>query len=139
MVPLLKSILFYRRNPLRFHFISDAAARSILARLTDTWRLPQVAVQFYPAEQVLQDVAWIPNKHYSGVFGLLKLTLPKILPKTLEKVSVTSMNLPTYCTVQVIILDTDVILATDVGRLWSVFRQFRGSQALGLVENQSDW
>ena len=44
-----------------------------------------------------------------------------------------------YCTVQVIILDTDVILATDVGRLWSVFKQFRGSQALGLVENQSDW
>ena len=36
--------------------------------------------KFYAAEPVLADVAWIPNKHYSGVYGLLKLTLPKILP-----------------------------------------------------------
>ena len=42
-------------------------------------------------------VAWIPNKHYSGVYGLMKLTLPKTLPETLEKV---------------IVLDTDVTFAT---------------------------
>ena len=42
-------------------------------------------------------VAWIPNKHYSGVYGLMKLTLPKTLPASLEKV---------------IVLDTDVTFAT---------------------------
>jgi hypothetical protein len=36
---------------------------------------------FAPAQ-----VSWIPNKHYSGVYGLMKLTLPKTLPETLEKV-----------------------------------------------------
>ena len=42
-------------------------------------------------------VSWIPNKHYSGVYGLMKLTLPKTLPESLEKV---------------IVLDTDVTFAT---------------------------
>lgn len=31
-------------------------------------------------------VSWIPNKHYSGVYGLMKLTLPSTLPVTLDKV-----------------------------------------------------
>jgi len=124
VVTLLKSILFYRRNPLQFHFISDKQARKILTHLTSTWKIPQVKFRFYNAEDVVDDVSWIPNKHYSGVYGLLKLTLPKILPKTLEKV---------------IILDTDVTFATDIGKLWILFENFDNSQALGLVENQSDW
>jgi glycosyltransferase-like protein LARGE len=40
-----------------------------------------VFVSFYPISYVYDDVSWIPNKHYSGIFGLLKLTLPKLLPK----------------------------------------------------------
>lgn len=124
VVTLLKSILFYRRNPIHFHFISDKEARKILTHLTSTWRIPQVKFRFYNAEDVVDDVSWIPNKHYSGVYGLLKLTLPKILPKNLEKV---------------IILDTDVTFATDIGKLWTIFQNFDKSQALGLVENQSDW
>ena len=124
VVTLLKSILFYRRNPLHFHFISDKQARKILTHLTSTWKIPQVKFRFYNAEDVVDDVVWIPNKHYSGVYGLLKLTLPKILPKNLEKV---------------IILDTDVTFATDIGKLWTIFQKFDKSQALGLVENQSDW
>jgi len=124
VVTLLKSILFYRRNPLHFHFISDRSARRILTHLASTWKLPQVQFRFYDAEDVVDDVSWIPNKHYSGVYGLLKLTLPKILPGSLEKV---------------IILDTDVTFATDIGRLWAVFQSLDQNQALGLVENQSDW
>jgi len=124
VVTLLKSILFYRRNPLHFHFISDKQARKILTHLTSTWKIPQVRFRFYNAEDVVDDVSWIPNKHYSGVYGLLKLTLPKILPKSLDKV---------------IILDTDVTFATDIGKLWTLFENFDTSQALGLVENQSDW
>ena len=124
VITLIKSILFYRRNPVHLHFISDSEARNILGHLFDSWRIPQVKISLYRAEDVVPDVSWIPNKHYSGVYGLLKLTLPKILPSGLEKV---------------IILDTDVIFATDIGRLWSLFTRFKSQQALGLVENQSDW
>ena len=124
VVTLVKSILFYRRNPIHLHFISDPEARTILSLLFSTWSIPQLRVSFYKTEDVVNDVSWIPNKHYSGVFGLLKLTLPKILPSTLE---------------DVIILDTDVTFATDIGKLWTVFRKFNKKQALGLVENQSDW
>ena len=33
------------------------------------------------------EVSWVPNKHYSGVYGLLKLTLTKLLPATIGRVS----------------------------------------------------
>ena len=88
------------------------------------FQLPQVKVDFYLSESVVNDVGWIPNKHYSGIYGLLKLTLPKILPSKLTKV---------------IVLDTDVVLATDISRLWQLFADFKSQEALGLVENQSDW
>lgn len=81
-------------------------------------------VSFYLADNVVPEVSWIPNKHYSGVYGLLKLTLPKALPPTLKKV---------------IVLDTDVTFATDIAQLWALFQNMKTDQALGLVENQSDW
>ena len=31
-------------------------------------------------------VEWIPNFHYSGIFGLMKLLLPEILPQVVDKV-----------------------------------------------------
>ena len=61
-----------------------------------------VEVSFYSSESVTDDVSWVPNKHYSGIYGLLKLTLPKILPDSLKKV---------------IVLDTDVILANDISKV----------------------
>ena len=61
-----------------------------------------VKVSFYDLNTVVEQVEWIPNKHYSGVYGLLKLTLPNILPKWLTKI---------------IVLDTDVILATDISKV----------------------
>ena len=72
-----------------------------------------VNVTLYPGSQVVDDVSWIPNKHYSGIYGLMKLTLVKILPKELEKV---------------IVSDTDVTFATDIAELWAFFSQFRNSQ-----------
>uniref|UniRef100_A0A8D8SAD0 Glycosyltransferase-like protein LARGE2 n=1 Tax=Cacopsylla melanoneura TaxID=428564 RepID=A0A8D8SAD0_9HEMI len=124
LVTLIKSILFYRKNPLHFHLITDTVAQNILQTLFSTWSIPQVEVSFYLADSVVDDVSWIPNKHYSGVYGLLKLTLPKVLPETLSKT---------------IVLDTDVIFATDIAQLWQLFGQLRHRQTIGLVENQSDW
>jgi glycosyltransferase-like protein LARGE len=39
IVTLLKSVLFYRKNPLHFHFIVDKAAQIILDALFKTWHL----------------------------------------------------------------------------------------------------
>ncbi|XP_014666068.1 PREDICTED: glycosyltransferase-like protein LARGE1, partial [Priapulus caudatus] len=124
VVTLIKSVLFYRKNPLHFHFIADPAAHLVLKTLFNTWFVPGVEVDFYPADNIKGEISWIPNKHYSGVYGLMKLTLPKFLPSTLSKV---------------IVLDTDVTFATDIAELWKIFRKFTGRQAIGLVENQSDW
>ena len=71
-------------------------------RLSFTYFLLLVRVSFYLINDVVDEVSWIPNKHYSGIFGLLKLTLPKILPKHLEKT---------------IVLDTDVTLANDISKV----------------------
>lgn len=69
-------------------------------------------VSFYSIDEVSADVSWIPNKHYSGIYGLVKLTLAKILPTTLNKV---------------IVLDTDVTFATDIAELWAWFCRFKES------------
>uniref|UniRef100_A0A4W4H6E5 LARGE xylosyl- and glucuronyltransferase 1 n=1 Tax=Electrophorus electricus TaxID=8005 RepID=A0A4W4H6E5_ELEEL len=124
VVTLVKSVLFHRRNPLHFHFITDSIAQQILASLFHTWMVPAVRVDFYDADELKSEVSWIPNKHYSGIYGLMKLVLTKTLPSDLQKV---------------IVLDTDITFATDIAELWAVFHKFRGQQVLGLVENQSDW
>ncbi|TRY67951.1 hypothetical protein DNTS_006114 [Danionella cerebrum] len=139
VVTLVKSVLFHRRNPLHFHFITDSIARRILADLFQTWMVPAVHVNFYDGDELKllecfhvdleillagSEVSWIPNKHYSGIYGLMKLVLTKTLPSDLQKV---------------IVLDTDITFATDIAELWVVFHKFKGQQVLGLVENQSDW
>uniref|UniRef100_A0A8B9H1R0 LARGE xylosyl- and glucuronyltransferase 1 n=1 Tax=Astyanax mexicanus TaxID=7994 RepID=A0A8B9H1R0_ASTMX len=124
VVTLVKSVLFHRRNPLHFHFITDSIAQQILASLFRTWMVPAVRVNFYDADELKSEVSWIPNKHYSGIYGLMKLVLTKTLPSDLQKV---------------IVLDTDITFATDIAELWAVFHKFKGQQVLGLVENQSDW
>lgn len=46
VVTLIKSILFYRKNPLFFHMISDSVAQVILQTLFNTWSVPQGSVFF---------------------------------------------------------------------------------------------
>ncbi|KAJ6667179.1 hypothetical protein lerEdw1_017157 [Lerista edwardsae] len=169
VVTLVKSILFHRKNPLHFHLITDSVARQILQTLFQSWMVPSVHVSFYNADDLKAggsdpswgpfwvppwsvpfrtvcqqlcregweqewwkmmgmekepEVSWIPNKHYSGIYGLMKLTLTKALPSDLSKV---------------IVLDTDITFATDIGELWAIFGKFSDKQVIGLVENQSDW
>ncbi|KAM6069678.1 xylosyl- and glucuronyltransferase LARGE2 [Theristicus caerulescens] len=124
VVTLVKSILFHRKNPLHFHFITDSVAHQILQTLFQSWMVPSIHVSFYNADDLKPEVSWIPNKHYSGIYGLMKLTLTKALPSNLSKV---------------IVLDTDITFATDIAELWAVFGKFSDKQVIGLVENQSDW
>ncbi|KAL8169636.1 UNVERIFIED_CONTAM: LARGE xylosyl- and glucuronyltransferase 2 [Gekko kuhli] len=127
VVTLVKSILFHRKNPLHFHLITDHVAQKILQTLFQSWMVPSVHVSFYNADDLKAghaEVSWIPNKHYSGIYGLMKLTLTKALPSDLSKV---------------IVLDTDITFATDIAELWAVLGKFSDKQVIGLVENQSDW
>lgn len=125
VVTVVKSILFYRRNPLHFHFVSDTPAKTILSALFETWQLPAVEVSFYSADEASNHVSWIPNIHYSGIYGLVKLTLTEVLPLRVDKI---------------IVLDTDVTVCADIGDLWQFFALMQhASKFLGLVENQSDW
>ena len=39
-----------------------------------------------------EKVSWIPNKHYSGIFGLMKLVLTEALPQSLDKVKCTVIS-----------------------------------------------
>ncbi|KAF7469410.1 xylosyl- and glucuronyltransferase LARGE2 isoform X3 [Marmota monax] len=124
VITLVKSLLFYRKNPLHLHLVTDAVARNILETLFRTWMVPALGVSFYHAEQLKPQISWIPNKHYSGLYGLMKLVLPGILPPGLARV---------------IVLDTDVTFASDIAELWALFAHFSDKQVIGLVENQSDW
>lgn len=75
--------------------------------------LSTVEVSFYLTDNLAPDISWVPNKHYSGVFGLMKLTLNKALPASLN---------------QVIVLDTDITVATDIAELWNLFSKFGPKQ-----------
>ncbi|XP_017447207.1 xylosyl- and glucuronyltransferase LARGE2 isoform X5 [Rattus norvegicus] len=111
IITLMKSVLFYRKNPLHLHLITDAVARNILETLFRTWMVPAVVVSFYDAEELKPLVSWIPNKHYSGLYGLMKLVLPSVLPLSLARV---------------IVLDTDVTFSSDIMELWALFGHFSG-------------
>ncbi|XP_037060913.1 LARGE xylosyl- and glucuronyltransferase 2 isoform X4 [Peromyscus leucopus] len=172
VITLVKSVLFYsharlfppkRKNPLHLHLVTDAVARNILETLFRTWMVPAVVIRFYDAEELKPLISWIPNTHYSGLYGLMKLVLPSILPLSLARV---------------IVLDTDVTFSSDIAELWALFAHFSGEtpatlpwsapspaypgsccglarsphlqaapscpplpdkQVVGLVENQSDW
>ncbi|XP_073072568.1 xylosyl- and glucuronyltransferase LARGE2 isoform X9 [Manis javanica] len=124
VVTLVKSMLFYRKNPLHLHLVTDAVARNILETLFHTWMVPAIGVSFYDADELKTQISWIPNKHYSGLYGLMKLVLPGALPLDLARV---------------IVLDTDVTFTSDIAELWALFANFSDKQVIGLVENQSNW
>lgn len=122
---VLKTILFYRHNPLHFHFVSDVAAKHILGTLLRTWQLPEVNFSFYDTEPLKEQISWIPSFHYSGVYGLMKLVVPQVISSDIETI---------------IMLDTDIMLNSDIALLWHFFVDIkRRRKLLGIVENQSNW
>jgi len=85
LITLIKSILFYRKNPLHFYFFSDSPIfNQSVSTLFQTWMIPSVDVTFFNANDLYHHVKWIPNKHYSGIFGLLKLVISRYLPGKLS-------------------------------------------------------
>ncbi|CAH1281603.1 unnamed protein product [Diabrotica balteata] len=122
---LLKSIFLNRVNPLHFHILSNKISEKILRKLFESWDVSQVNTTFYEMSNYTSEIRWIPNSHYSGIHGLLKILFPKIIPLTV--------------TDRIIILDTDMTVVSDIYELWNMFRKFNKKQAIGMVENQSDY
>ncbi|VDN90108.1 unnamed protein product [Brugia pahangi] len=121
---LIKSILRYRQQAIVLHLLVDDITMRTISLLFSTWRLPAVKVMYYNASQYLDRFSWIPNRHYSGRYGFLKLILNDILPADVDKV---------------IILDTDALIMDDIAQLWSFFSKMTSLQAIGLTENLSNW
>ncbi|KAF7991625.1 hypothetical protein HCN44_010426 [Aphidius gifuensis] len=119
LVTVVKSIIFYRSKPIHFHLLVDEISLRTLKTLFDTWNLPEVKVSLHSAEIWIPKVSWIPNKHYSGVYGLLKLIFPDLLSQD-----------------KVLALDTDITVLADISLLWDEFDNFKNNNMLGLVENQ---
>lgn len=61
-------------------------------------------------DEYINDVRWIPNSHYSGIHGLIKLLFPKIIPLSITK--------------KLIVLDTDLTIVSDINELWKLFAKF---------------
>lgn len=70
--------------------------------------------------EYVTDVKWVPNSHYSGVHGLLKLLFPKIIPLTITK--------------KILVLDTDMTIVGDIYELWKIFENFNKYQVSYLFE-----
>ena len=105
-----------------FIFLNFRGKSSQFERLKYIPSIISVNLTYYKAEKWVPKVSWIPNKHYSGVYGLLKLILPDAMRED-----------------KVLVFDTDVTVLNDVSLLWHIFEKFSSDQALGLTENQSHW
>ncbi|KAL5111621.1 LARGE xylosyl and glucuronyltransferase 2 [Taenia crassiceps] len=134
-VPVLVKSIFYHRllqrhcNELlpkfRFHIICSTNACKSLSVLFETWRISAlVKVYFYSIANFLSLVNWIPNAHYSGDYGLMKLVISDVLPCTIKKV---------------ILLDLDTLVEGNLISIWKSAETFEKEEIIGLVENQSDW
>ncbi|XP_062528123.1 xylosyl- and glucuronyltransferase LARGE2s isoform X2 [Bombyx mori] len=113
ITPMFKSLLHNRQNPLHFHMVVDNTAEHTVAVLFDTWMLPDVKYTCYNAQNRLSEVRWIPNSHYSGVYALVKLLFPDILPENLDRI---------------IVLDSDLTFLSDVAEIWRMFRNMTNEQ-----------
>ncbi|CAG9768004.1 unnamed protein product [Ceutorhynchus assimilis] len=122
---LLKSLLMSRANPIHFHLLVSDESDTVLRWLFKTWQLPQVNITFYNMNLWLKDVRWVPNGHYSGNYGLLKLIFNRIVPSNV--------------TTKLLILDTDLLVNDDIFNLWKHFDNFNYKQVIGIGENQSPY
>ena len=127
---MLKSIYFYCKNPLHFHIFVDNISKKVLDTLFRSWAVPQgkastcfktshpaclfaVNVSFYDITNHINNVRWVPNSHYSGVYGLMKLVFPNVVPDYIDKI---------------IVLDTDLTFMGDISELWQLFEKFDSKQ-----------
>uniref|UniRef100_A0A8C2GWY2 LARGE xylosyl- and glucuronyltransferase 2 n=1 Tax=Cyprinus carpio TaxID=7962 RepID=A0A8C2GWY2_CYPCA len=91
VVTLVKSILFHRRNPLHFHFITDTVANQILSTLFQSWMVPSVQVSFYDADELkvkiscnIQNVFTVTSDQFNASLLNKSIHFCSYLPKLLN-------------------------------------------------------
>ncbi|CAH8648077.1 unnamed protein product [Schistosoma margrebowiei] len=109
-------------GPITFHFITDKSTQLKFQKMEQSWQLINVKFQFYEYQHYLDKIKWVLSKRSSDIKSCLKLLLPEILPKSVK---------------QVIVLDTCLLLNTDINELWDHFRYFKSSQMLGVTMEQN--
>ena len=99
----IKSVLIYRHDTIHFHFIVDDKARKVLEVVMTTWQVPGVSFTFYDMEYAKSLLPWSFNHYYKTDWTILVPLLHKILPHSVFRV---------------VILNPDIVLTTDIGKLW---------------------
>ena len=110
-VLLIKSILLFRRSPLRLHLLVDSTARHVMETLLRTWHIYGLEYHFYnsTAEQNRE------NSSYSAIIHLLN-------------------TLPIYVE-RVIYLQSELLLFTDIRKLWRMFSEMeKEGKVLGVCD-----
>ena len=116
---LIKSVLLYRNNPIRWHFVVDTIAKHILSTLLRTWHLHGVAYKFYDTDKSLKSIS--DNTHLPAELDNPCQLFIDALPVSVEKV---------------IALNPTVLLTADIFHLWEVFHSMKThGSALGIVRS----
>lgn len=127
---LLKSILFYRTDPIHLHLFVDNISSSILTELFHTWSVPDLNYTLYNLPDYENEVAWIPSQHYSHRYGLMKVVFVSVLAESNKDLT------------RVVLLDTDMLSLGNINSIWKEFKRMHersDSAVFGLVDNLSDW
>lgn len=125
LTTMLKSVLFYRTNPMKLHILTDEETKIPLETYFSTWNISYFTVTCYPIkDRLTEEISWIPYTHQHGNYGLHKLLLDHILPENVEKI---------------IVYDTDVVVLSDISELWRYFDRFIRMQAIGMAEESQLW
>ncbi|VDP52960.1 unnamed protein product [Schistosoma margrebowiei] len=130
-----------------FHFlITTISLNSQLLNLMNTWKIRNMEYHFYSCSDYLADFQWIQSEHNSGFKPFLKLMIATILPSTINKVSHSSASFLIICfytsvplPLQVIVLDIDILLNTDIIELWNHFDYFNVTQSIGIGLEQNPY
>uniref|UniRef100_A0A3Q0KQS8 Glycosyltransferase-related n=1 Tax=Schistosoma mansoni TaxID=6183 RepID=A0A3Q0KQS8_SCHMA len=105
------------------HFlVTTITSNRRLMNLMNTWKLRNMEYYFYNCNNYLTNLQWINSRHPAGTKPFLKLMLTEILPTNISKV---------------IVLDTDILLNTDIIELWNHFENFSQTQSIGIGLEQN--
>ena len=117
---LVKSVLVFRTNPIRFHFIVDPIAKHILSTLMRSWHLYGVDYHFYDIFSIQKKLVKEDKIPCNGIDDV-RLLLGDGLPCSVQKV---------------IFLHSSVLLTADIYQLWTMFHDMhqRGG-VLGVVKS----
>ena len=117
---LLKSVLVFRKNPIRFHFIVDPIAKHILSTLMRTWHLYGVDYHFYDTFSIQRNLVREDKMQCTGIDDVV-LLLGDGLPCSAQKV---------------IFLDPSVLVTADIFHLWMMFHDMhQHGSVLGIVKS----